>query len=273
MPRGRRELTFGRILLVGCGNMAGAMLRGWIAGGMAAAVFTVVDPHARDLPAGVRHLPALPAGEVFEAVQLGIKPQRLDALAPDLAPLVGAETVLLSLLAGVELASLRRRFPAAGALVRVMPNLAVALGKSPVALAAGGLDDGGRAAVQALMQPLGSPEWFEEDEFDLVTALAGSGPAFVYRYIDALAAAARTLGMAPDKAARLAVAMVEGAAALAAQSGEDPGTLADRVASPGGTTRAGMDVLDAGNALNDLALATLRAARDRSAEMAAAARS
>ncbi|WP_347303289.1 pyrroline-5-carboxylate reductase dimerization domain-containing protein [Croceibacterium sp. TMG7-5b_MA50] len=265
-------MAFDRILLVGCGNMAGAMLRGWLAGGMAPATFTVVDPHARDLPAGVRHLSALPDGETFDAIQLGIKPQGLDALAPDLAPLVHGDTVVLSLLAGVELASLRRRFAAARAVVRVMPNLAVALGKSPVALAADGLDGAGQAAVQALMQPLGSPEWFGEDEFDLVTALAGSGPAFVYRYIDALAAAARTLGMADDKAARIAVAMVEGAAALAAQAGEDPGVLADRVASPGGTTRAGMNVLDADGALNTLALATIRAARDRSAEMAAEAR-
>lgn len=261
-----------RILLVGCGNMAGAMLRGWIVGGMAADRFTVVDPRATGLPAGVRHLAELPVDEQFDAIMLGIKPQGLDASAPSIAPLVGADTIVLSLLAGVELASLRRRFANAAGLVRIMPNLAVALGKSPVALAADGLDEEGRQAVFTLMQPLGTPEWFGEDDFDLVTALAGSGPAFVYRYIDALAAAARELGMAPDKAARLAVAMAEGASALAAASPDDPGVLADRVASPGGVTRAGLDVLDAGDAINALALDCLRAARDRSAEMAAEAR-
>jgi len=260
------------MLLIGCGNMAGAMLRGWIAGGLPAGMFAVVDPHAKDLPAGVRHLAQLPQGEAFDAILLGIKPQGLADVAPTLAGLAGPGTTVLSILAGVELASLKRHFPRAAGVVRVMPNLAVALGKSPVALAADGLDDAAREALFALIIPLGSPEWFAEDEFDLVTALAGSGPAFVYRYIDALAAAARSLGMAEDKAARIAVAMVEGAAALAAASGEDPGTLANRVASPGGTTRAGMDVLDADGALNALALATLRAARDRSAQMAAEAR-
>ena len=261
-----------KILLVGCGNMAGAMLRGWLAGGIAADSFTVVDPRATGLPAGVRHLAELPTDEHFDAMMLGIKPQGLDDAAPALSPLAGPETIVLSLLAGVELASLRRRFADAAGLVRIMPNLAVALGKSPVALAAEGLGDDGRDAVFKLMQPLGTPEWFGEDDFDLVTALAGSGPAFVYRYIDALAAAARELGMAPDKAARLAVAMAEGASALAAASPDDPGVLADRVASPGGVTRAGLDVLDEGGAINSLALDCLRAAKERSAEMAAEAR-
>ncbi|WP_121115441.1 pyrroline-5-carboxylate reductase family protein [Croceibacterium ferulae] len=260
------------ILLVGCGNMAGAMLRGWLAGGMSAGSFTVVDPRATNLPAGVRHLAELPTGERFDAILLGIKPQGLDGAAPTLAPLAGTGTIVLSLLAGVELASLRRRFADAAGLVRVMPNLAVALGKSPVALAADGLNEAARDAVFALMQPLGTPEWFGEEDFDLVTALAGSGPAFVYRYIEALAAAARELGMAPDKAARLAVAMAEGASALAAASPDDPGVLADRVASPGGVTRAGLNVLDKDGAINALVLDCLRAARDRSAEMAAEAR-
>ena len=106
----------------------------------------------------------------------------------------------------------------------------------------------------------------------LVTALAGSGPAFVYRVIDALATGATALGLPRDQADRLALSMVEGAAALAAQSGVSPGALADRVASPGGTTRAGMDVLDADARLVALMTDTLRAARDRSVAMADEAR-
>jgi pyrroline-5-carboxylate reductase len=174
---------------------------------------------------------------------------------------------VLSILAGVELATLRARFPAAGAVVRIMPNLAAAIGRSPIALA-GDRDE----KVTALMEPLGTPEWLPEDQFDLVTALAGSGPAFVYRFIDALAAGAAALGMDPGQAQRLALATVEGASLLAAASPHGPGELARRVASPGGTTQAGLDVLDANAALTRLVEATLKAAADRSAEMARASR-
>jgi pyrroline-5-carboxylate reductase len=263
---------FQHILLVGCGNMAGAMLEGWLAGGLDPARFTVVEPAEKALPQGIVHRRSLPASGDFDAVLLGVKPQMLGDVAPAVAKLAQGGTTVLSLLAGVELATLAARFPAAGAHVRMMPNLAVALGKAPIALAERGLDEPGRAALVALMQPLGSPEWVEEADFDLVTALAGSGPAFVYRFIDALAEGAAELGLSRDQAGRMALAMVEGAAALAAASPHDPGELARRVASPGGTTRKGLEVLDAEDALARLVTATLRAARDRGAELAAEAR-
>jgi pyrroline-5-carboxylate reductase len=260
------------ILIVGCGNMGGAMLAGWLAGGLASERFTVVDPVLPEVPAGVELLRELP-DRAFDGVLLGVKPQLLGDVAPQLARLVGTDTVLLSILAGVELASLAGRFAAAGARVRVMPNLAAAVGKSPVALLADGLDEQGKAAVTALMLPLGTPEWLaEEGQFDLVTALAGSGPAFVYRFIDALARGAAELGLPREQADRLALAMVEGAAALAAQSPVPPGELARRVASPGGTTEAGLKLLDSEDALVRLVQSTLRAAADRSAEMAKVAR-
>ena len=264
--------NFKSILIVGCGNMAGAMLRGWLAGGLTPERFTVVDPAARDLPAGVRSLSSVPHNERFDAILLGVKPQLLAEVAPQLEPAAGPESALLSILAGVELAVLETHFPRTGARVRIMPNLSAALGKSPMALAEGGLDERGRAAIVDLLQPLGTPEWIAEDEFDLVTALAGSGLAFVYRFIDALALAAAELGLPEDKAKRLALATVDGAAALAAASEHDPGELARRVASPGGVTQAGLDALDDGDSLRQLLEKTLRAARDRSAEMAAEAR-
>jgi pyrroline-5-carboxylate reductase len=117
-----------------------------------------------------------------------------------------------------------------------------------------------------------APEWIAEADFDLVTAARRVGPAFVYRFIDALAQAATRLGLPEPEARRLALATVDGAAALAAASPHDPGELARRVASPGGVTQAGLDALDNGDALGALMQATLRAARDRSAEMAAEAR-
>lgn len=264
---------FQNILLVGCGNMAGAMLAGWLAGGIPAARFTVVDPHRDAVPAGVTLLRALPAEGRFDAVLLGVKPQGLDDVAPVLRPLVGRETALFSILAGVEFDSLSARFPEAGALVRIMPNLAAAIGKSPIALDARGLDEIGRAAVTALMAPLGTPEWLAgEHLFDAVTALAGCGPAFVYRFIDSLAAGAVALGLDEGQSQRLALAMVEGAAQLAASSEFSPGELADKVASPGGSTRAGMNVLDADAALAGVIVRAMTASRDRNAEMAAAAR-
>lgn len=263
---------FNRILVVGCGNMGGAMLAGWLAGGITPERFTVVDPVLAEAPDGVELLRELP-DRSFDAVLLGVKPQLLGDVAPQLARLAGPDTVVLSILAGVELASLAARFPGAKGLVRIMPNLAAAIGKSPVALFSHGLDDADQAALTALMEPLGLPEWLaEEAQFDLVTALAGSGPAFVYRFIDALAAGAAALGLPREQADRLALATVEGAAALAAASPHGPGELARRVASPGGTTEAGLKVLDAGSALADLTEKTLHAAADRSAQMAKAAR-
>lgn len=268
---------FNTILILGCGNMGGAMLRGWLASGLEPARFTIVDPLLGEAPEGVELLREVPA-RAFDGVLLGVKPQMLADVAPLAAPAIAGGTIVLSILAGVELESLAARFPGAGGLVRIMPNLAAAIGKSPVALAgqgvAGhGLDEAAKASVTALMEPLGTPEWLaSEGLFDAVTALAGSGPAFVYRFIDAMASGAAALGLPRDQAGRLALATVEGAALLAAASPQEPGELARRVASPGGTTQAGLDVLDADGALARLVAATLQAAADRSAEMAREAR-
>lgn len=258
-------------VLFGCGNMGGAMLTGWLAGGLAPAAFTVVDPRLPAAPAGVRLLREAPAGPA-KVVLLGFKPQQLVEAAALVAPVVSEGTLVLSILAGVDLATLRGTFPEAAAIVRVMPNLAAALGKSPIALF-GDADGAWRALTDALMAPLGQAEWLgEEGEMDLVTALAGSGPGFVYRFIDALAEAASALGLPRAQADRLALAMVDGAAALAAQADVGPGELARRVASPGGVTQVGLDVLDADARLLRLMTDTLRGARDRSAEMTREAR-
>jgi pyrroline-5-carboxylate reductase len=252
--------------------MGGAMLAGWLAAGLTPSRFTVVDPVLAEAPRGIALLREVPEGR-FDAILLGVKPQLLGEVAPKVAPIARQDTVVLSILAGVELASLAQRFPAASGLVRIMPNLAAAIGKSPVALFARGLDALGKAAIEALMAPLGTPEWLaDEAQFDLVTALAGSGPAFFYRFIDALAAGAAQLGLPHAQAQRLALATAEGAALLAAASPHDPGELARRVASPGGTTQAGLAVLDSEEVLARLVAATLEAARDRSAAMACEAR-
>jgi pyrroline-5-carboxylate reductase len=256
------------ILQFGCGNMGGAMLTGWLAAGFDPAAFTVVDPMLVEAPTGVRLLAAAPDREVpADVVLLGFKPQQLAASAPAIRPHVGPSTLVLSILAGTECAALRAHFPEAAAIVRVMPNLAAALGKSPIALY-GDARGEARDRIEALMAPLGPAEWLADEEaMHLVTALAGSGPAFLYRFIDALAEAATTLGFPRVQADRLALAMVDGAAALAAASPDGPGELARRVASPGGTTEAGLKMLDEQGRLVALLTDTLRGARDRSVEM------
>ena len=251
------------MLIVGYGTMAAAMVEGWLAGGMPPASLLIHNPRPKPVPPGVAFTAKLP-DQVHRQVLLAFKPQLLAEVAPGLAGCVGPATLVLSVLAGVELATLRRHFPAAGAFVRFMPNLAAAIGKSPNALVAADLGDDQRDTVTRLAQMLGTAEWLEDEGlFDLVTALAGSGPGFVYRFIDALAAGAAGLGLDRAQADRLALQMVEGAAMLAAASPHDSATLAARVASKGGMTQAGLDVLDADRALDRLIAQTLRAARDR----------
>jgi pyrroline-5-carboxylate reductase len=182
-------------------------------------------------------------------VLLGVKPQKLDEVAPTVAPVLDRETILVSILAGVELATLRTRFPAPRNIVRAMPNTPVRLGKGVIDLHGGSIDEAARQTVTDLMTPLGLAEWFDDEQS---FALAG---------------------LRADQAQRLATAMVEGAGGLAAAAPDSPAELARRVASPGGTTEAGLEVLDAEGALHVLMLQTLEASRRRGHDMAEAARS
>ena len=263
----------GPFWLVGCGNMAGAMLQGWLAKGVDPSRITVIRPSGAPVASGIRVLKVLPEDEVPALVMLGVKPQKLDAVAPGLARAIDPATILISILAGVDQAALRARFAAPRTIVRAMPNTPVAINKGAVALFSDSDDAAARTLVAHLMALLGTAEWIEdESRFDLVTALSGSGPAFLFRFVDALAEAAAELGLPADQAARLALATVEGAAALAARADESPAVLADRVASPGGSTRKGLDVLDADKRLVGLLRETLQASVARNREMAAAAR-
>ncbi|MFM6933242.1 MAG: pyrroline-5-carboxylate reductase [Novosphingobium sp.] len=260
------------LLIIGCGNMGGAMLSGWLACGMNPATITVVDPFRPDVPAGVTLLRELPENGHFDTILLGIKPQQLAEAAPAISRLAPIQTSILSVLAGVDLATLHKAFPDAGGIVRIMPNLAAALGKSPIAVA-GDVPFSYRVEIEHLLGPLGKVEWIEDEALmDLMTALVGSGPAFVYRVIEALAQGAEKLGLPRDQADRLALAMVDGAVALAASSPDSPAELARKVSSPGGTTVAGLSALDENAALAALLEETLRRARDRGRELAEAAR-
>ena len=154
-----------------------------------------------------------------------------------------------------------------------MPNTPVKLGKGATNLFSDSTDGKSRGVVEALMRRLGAVEWFEDErQFQAAGILTGAGPAFLFRFIDALAEAGAAIGLAPEQAARLAKVMVEGGASLAASEADTPAALAERVASPGGTTRAGLNVLDADEALNILVRRTLEAGLARSREMAEEAR-
>ena len=266
-PGDRLSVAAGRVLMIGAGNMGGAMLRRWLDVGLQAQAVTVVSPSGRALPDGVRVVPTIP-DEAFDTIVLACKPHQLGVVAPALRD--KAPRLVLSILAGVEAGTLAGLTDAP--VIRAMPNLPVAIGKGVVALHGDALLDAGQRA-RDLAAPLGLVEWIEDEAlFDVVTALAGSGPGFLYRYIDATAAAGAALGLPADQAARLAMATVEGAALLAATADASPAVLADRVASPGGSTREGLNVLDRDDALVRLLTATLAAATRRNREMAAAAR-
>ena len=261
-----------RVWMIGCGNMGGAMLRQWIASGtLAAGAVDVVNRRDRVLPQGVRQARDLPDGPLPDAVVLAMKPQQLDEIATQFGARLRGVPLIVSILAGVQEAALSARFGAV-AYVRAMPNLPVGIGKGVVALDTSSAGARVRSDVAALMAPLGLVEWVAPTQFDAVTALAGSGPAFLYRFIDALAAAGAAQGLSGDQAQRLALATVEGAAMLAAAADVGPGALAERVASPGGSTRKGLDVLDDGDSLKALLAETIAAATRRNAEMAATAR-
>jgi pyrroline-5-carboxylate reductase len=262
----------GPLWLIGCGNMGGAMLRRWITAGLDPATVTVITRSGRGAPEGVRSLTALPDEEAPATVMLALKPQQIDAAQALLAPMRGKPQLLLSILAGVEHAALSQRF-AADTIVRAMPNLPVAIGKGVTSLYTVGASEEAIAEAEAFAAPLGHYEWIaDEAHFDAVTALAGSGPGFVFRFADALARAGAALGLPVDQAARLAIATLEGAAIMAAEADVSPAILADRVASPGGSTREGLNVLDRDDALVALLTATLAASERRNAEMAVAAR-
>ncbi len=267
-------LPDGPLWMLGCGNMGGAMLRGWIAAGLDPRQVTVIKPNPGGVPDGVLRLPAPPPDGAAPAILvLGIKPQKLDEAAPAVAPMITPETLVISMLAGAEIDALRRRFPQVRDIVRVMPNTPVGVGLGVLLLYSEGIGAAARAGVEALMRPLGLVEWFDDKAaFDAASALSGCGPAFLFRFVDALEKGGEALGLPADQSARLALATVEGAAALAASAGESPAVLADRVASPGGMTREGLNVLDAADGLNPLLERTLAAAVRRSEELAAAAR-
>src|SRR5690606_12474229 len=227
------------LVLVGCGRMGSALLQGWLKQGLAASAVHVIDPNPRpELSAlGISVNGALPADPAV--LVIAVKPQMMADVLPRLA--VGESTLVVSVAAGVTLAAYERAFPAAP-IVRAMPNTPAAIGQGVSAII--GNAKAGAAELElaeALMSAVGRVVRLEsEGQMDAVTALSGSGPAYVFHMIEAMAAAGEAEGLPPALALELARATVAGAGALAVHEDEDPARLREAVTSPGGTTAAGL---------------------------------
>lgn len=258
--------------LVGCGNMAGAMVDGWRAGGLDLSNVTVIRPSGTAVE-GVRTVTEYPNGEQPRFVMLGFKPQKLDEVVPGLAARIGRETILVSMLAGVTSASLRERFPSARAIVRVMPNLPVAQVQGVIAIYSEDGDINQLPEVRQLMSSLGMIAWCEtEQQLGVIGAIAAAGVAYVARFADALAKGGETLGLRPNQAEQIAIQTLVGTGAYAASTSASMSEVARRVASPKGTTEQGLAELDASDGLQPLIDRTLAAAVRRGEELAEAAR-
>lgn len=257
--------------LVGCGNMAGAMVEGWRVASLDLTQAVAIRPSGTPVP-GVHTVRSIgEAGLSPGLALLGFKPQKLAEVAPRLSPSVGPHTLVVSILAGVEVATLRARFPQAAAIVRVMPNLPVATRRGVIAVYGEPLDEAQRSRLSALLTPLGFVAWCgSEEELGAIGAVAGAGPAYVARFIETLAAAGQATGLDPNLALTVARETVLGTGWLAAATGEPMNEIVRRVKSPNGTTEAGLKVLDA--ELPTLIGRTIAAARYRAVELADEAR-
>jgi pyrroline-5-carboxylate reductase len=262
------------IVLVGAGKMGAALLQGWLAGGLDPAKLTVLEPQpADDIKAlaarGVQINPSDKSADAG-AIVIAVKPQVADKVVPTLAPMAGPSTVAVSIMAGKTLGVLQHALPDAP-LVRAMPNTPGAIGRGiTVAVANARVSAAQRDLAHRLLAATGAVEWVTDEKLmDAVTAVSGSGPAYVFLLAESLARAGVAAGLPPDLAAKLARETVTGAGELLHRSALDPSTLRQNVTSPGGTTAAALDVLmAAADGLDPLLARAIAAAAKRSRDLA-----
>ncbi len=257
--------------------MGKAMLEGWLALGLDGKRISIIEPiPAPDLVTlcgtrGIALNPAVGRRQAPEVLVLAVKPQMLDAALPDFITTLGPETLVLSIIAGKTLADLETRLPGVGAIVRAMPNTPAAVGRGITGVVAGaGVSERQRSVVNRLLSAVGRVEWLaDEGLIDAVTAVSGSGPAYVFYLTECLAKAGEAAGLGSELAARLARATVEGAAELMFRSSDiQPSALRRDVTSPAGTTAAGLEVLAGPGGLEPLMERTVAAAKRRAGELA-----
>lgn len=266
----------GAILLVGAGKMGGAMLEAWLARGLPPTHLGVHDPAA---PPEIAKLIAAqgiklnPPPELFPnaaAVVLAVKPQIAPEALPSITRFVGQETVVVSIMAGRTLAFLAKYLPKNTAIVRAMPNTPASIGRGiTVAVPNARVKNDARMLADALLSATGPVEWIKNEKWmDAVTAVSGSGPAYVFLLVESLARAGVTAGLPKALAMRLARETVAGSGELLHRSKLDAAKLRENVTSPGGTTAAALKVLMGRGGLDSLMKKAVAAATRRSRELA-----
>ncbi len=259
------------LVLLGCGKMGSAMLKGWLADGLPASSVWVQDPFPNDwvTTTGVHINQPLPTNPAI--VLVAVKPQMMTEALPVLQAMGNGTTLFLSIAAGIDIPHYESVLGAQTPIIRAMPNTPAAIGKGITAII-------GNARADAAMMTLADNllgavgqvvRLDEESQMDAVTGVSGSGPAYVFHMIECLAAAAQAQGLSPDLSMALAKATVAGAGALAETADETPAQLRVNVTSPNGTTHAGLNVLmDTTTGLPPLISQTVAAATNRSRELA-----
>ena len=270
---GLKRVSEKGLVLLGCGKMGSAMLRGWLADGLPAASVTVLDPYPSDWlqeleTQGLNLNTTLPTNPAICII--AVKPQMMGDALPSLQQIAKGETVFLSVAAGTSIASFTAVFGETSRIVRSMPNTPAAIGQGITALI--GNDQTNASDIdmcQQLLSAVGQTVILDsEEQMDAVTAVSGSGPAYVFHLIETLAQAGQAEGLPADLAMTLAKATVAGAGALAAVADETPSELRVNVTSPGGTTQAALEVLmDENTGFPKVLLDGVKAAANRSREL------
>ncbi len=273
----RFELS-GPVVLAGAGKMGAALLAGWIERGVSPRDIVIQEPHLTGEAADLVRRHTLSAAPSFASlprapsvIVVAVKPQAMETVFPSLAKLAGPATVVLSIAAGKSIASFERHLPKDTAVVRAMPNTPAAIGRGITgAVANAHVTAAQKQLCQSLLGAVGEVVWLDDEALvDAVTAVSGSGPAYVFLLTEALAGAGIAAGLDAATAKRLAAATVSGAGELMRRSGLDPAKLRENVTSPGGTTAAALGVLTRdGNGLKELMTEAVLAAQKRGRELA-----
>lgn len=263
------------IVLVGAGNMGGAILRGWIENKVDPANIFVSDPGLPDEfkayldDHSVKYGAAMPEGMKAAVLMIAIKPQMMEKVLPSLVSGTDDGTLIVSIAAGTTISKMKSFLPL-GKIIRTMPNTPAMVGRGITGIAAeAGIDASSRDEITKLLEVCGSVVWLDnEAQIDAVTALSGSGPAYVFLLAECMAEAGRKVGLNRDIAMKLACETVSGAGELMRQSDDDANILREKVTSPGGTTAAALSVLMAEGGMQELFDTAIAAAKLRSEELA-----